>query len=90
MPVINVQFHTPGDPPIWPELDAKLDTYTLMGADAPPISAAVIVGGMKSGLPSVALRFELPDGRTAIVETSGQAICALAAAIRGRCPEVDA
>lgn len=90
MPLITVLFQEPGAPPVWGDLADRLDVYDLMGRNAPPISAAIVIGGMESGLPAVTFRIELPDGRTVLAETSGRAICALAAAIRGRCPEVDA
>lgn len=35
-----------------------------------PFTIAVLKGGMQSGRPSLALRFDLPDGRVIVQETS--------------------
>lgn len=45
-------------------------------------------GGMESGLPSVMLAFQLPDGTMAVCQTSARAFVAAARGITARWPEV--
>lgn len=72
----------------WPDLGARLiadpDAVIHLGADAPPIGVAVLPAGMASGKASIALRIELPDGRTVIAETSWALFASAARAISGR------
>jgi hypothetical protein len=68
----------------WPDLQAK--PFIHLGEGSPAIQLAVLGGGMKSGRPSVALRFELPDGRTVVAETSARLFCTAAKAIMARHP----
>jgi hypothetical protein len=49
---------------------------------------AVLDGGMKSGRPSVAIRLDLPDGRTVVAETSARLFCVAARAIMAKHPEL--
>lgn len=48
----------------WPDMNAEL----TIGAEL--VSVACIPGGMNDGSTSIAMRCELNDGRTAIVQTS--------------------
>jgi hypothetical protein len=52
------------------------------------IQVAVLDGGMKSGLPSVCIRIELPDGRTVLAQTSARLFCLAARAIMAKYPEL--
>lgn len=52
----------------WPDLRGKEVIH--LANDAEPIQLAALAGGMKSGKPSVMFRFDLPDGRTVLAETS--------------------
>jgi hypothetical protein len=72
------------DTPHWPDLDRERCIH--LGKDAPPIHVATLEGGMTSGLPSVALRVDLPDGQTVIAETSARLFCASARAIMAKYP----
>jgi hypothetical protein len=70
MPVLNVILNGDG---CWPDLPAKRREGKLVdmtGDNAPPISAALIRGGMTSGKASVILRIDLPDGLVFLTETS--------------------
>ncbi len=68
--------------------DVDRDKVIHLGNDAPPITVAVLPGGMRSGLPSVMMCLELPDGRTVMAETSARLFCSAARAILGRYPDL--
>lgn len=53
--------------PAWPDLHGR-DVIHL--ANDTRIEIAGLEGGMASGLPSVAMRLDLPDGRVVVAETS--------------------
>ena len=69
----------------WPDLRGKVGTDKVIhlsnGAD---IQLAALAGGMTSGRPSVMFRFELPDGRTVLAETSMRLFLASARAFAAR------
>lgn len=48
-----------------------------------PDGFVILEGGMESGKTSVALSFKLPDGKTAIAETSAEIFNGMAVALRG-------
>lgn len=52
-----------------------------------PFTIAALERGMTSGNPSLALRFDLPDGKVVIQETSVSAFLTAAAGIMGRFPQ---
>lgn len=54
------------------------------------LKVIALPGGMQSGLPSVSVLMELPDGRLAIGETSARMFVLAARAIAARYPEIDA
>ncbi len=54
----------------WPDLDNKEVIH--LGAGSRGMQVAVLPGGMVSGKPSVAIRIDLPDGRTVVAETSAR------------------
>lgn len=72
--------------PAWPELE-KADIIHIAN-DAPPIQVAVLEGGLQSGRPSVALRIDLPDGRTVVAETTARLFCSAAKAIMAKYPDL--
>ncbi len=83
MPVMSIKFAGRGDDTLWPDLDRTTVIHTK---DA--ISLGVLDGGMTSGSPSVALRIDLPDGRTVIAETSAKLFVGHGRLIAGRYPNL--
>lgn len=79
MPVLNIKLD--GDQ-CWPDLAAKRERGELIQTET--ISVALLPGGMSSGKASVAIRIELPDGRTVIAQTSLELFDSAARAFRGR------
>lgn len=63
----------------WPDLEGK---PLLQPARA--IEVALLPGGMASGKASVAIRIDLPDGRTVIAQTSEELFQGAARVFRGR------
>lgn len=68
----------------WPDLAEKIERGDLIHlGDGSKIEISGLEGGMSSGRPSVAIRIDLPNGQTALIETSwaifGTAAVALAA-----------
>lgn len=70
----------------WPDLDRE--NVIHLGNDAPPVRVAVLHGGMSSGQPSIALRIDLPDGRSIIAETSARLFCMAARGIMAKYPRL--
>lgn len=69
MPEIKLKLEGDG---AWPDLLEKMlqdDVYKFESLDV-----AVLDGGMESGLPSVAFRFDLPDGKIVFAQTSLRAL----------------
>ena len=54
--------------PAWPELANRAEGEVIHVTDDLQVTA--LAGGMESGATSVAIRIDLPDGRTVIAETS--------------------
>lgn len=77
MPAIAIRLDGPEDLTPIPE-GAKVHHVTE------PLEVALVLGGMKSGAPSVMLRVPLPDGSFAIVETSLALFDMAAKAFQGR------
>jgi hypothetical protein len=65
----------------WPDLENKPDDQIIA---VEHIEVALLPGGMASGAASVAIRLDLPDGRTVIAQTSQQLFDGAARAFRGR------
>jgi ribose 1,5-bisphosphokinase PhnN len=81
MPAASIAIVEQGDPPVWPDVDrAKLEHVTG------PLAFAVLAEGMSSGLPSVAIRVDLEDGRTVVAETSLALLAGVVIAARARFP----
>ena len=75
--------------PAWPDLgdiEQRMHDGRViwLGNGAHPIAIAALKGGMTSGKPSVAIRLDLPDGRTVIAETSLTLLLAAAETFRTR------
>lgn len=68
MAVLNVNARGDG---AWPDLQAKMQAGQVIWLrDETPISLTALAAGTEGGKPSVALRLDLPDGRTVVVETT--------------------
>ena len=69
----------------WPDLADVVGTDRFVHvADGSKIEISTLPGGMQSGLPSIAIRIDLPDGKVAMIETSWRLFATAAAAIAGR------
>lgn len=79
MPALTIKLD--GDQ-CWPDLAEKRDAGQLIQTET--LEVALLPGGMASGKASVAIRIELPDGRTVIAQTSQELFDAAARAFRGR------
>ena len=80
----SLDLHLDGDN-AWPDLELIRDQLIHL-ADT-TIGLAVLPAGMSSGLPSIALRFDVPVGdteRTVIFETSWALLAGAARAIGAR------
>jgi uncharacterized protein (UPF0371 family) len=78
MPMLNIKLD--GDN-CWPDLADKPEGELI---ETQTIEVALLPGGMSSGKASVAIRIDLPDGRTVIAQTSQELFDAAARAFRGR------
>jgi hypothetical protein len=65
----------------WSDL---LDKGVIHLGDGTTIGMGVLPGGMTSGRPSVAFRFDLPDGGTVVAETSWRVLAIAVQAIAAR------
>lgn len=70
----------------WPDLRDR--DFHHLGRDAKAIEVAVLAAGMVSGKPSVALRFELPNGEIVVAETSAVLFVSAARAIAAKFPSL--
>jgi len=61
MTMIKVTFEEPA----WPDLQ-KIEVIHVQDG----MQIAGLVGGMESGEPSIVIRFDLPDGKAVVGETS--------------------
>lgn len=68
MPTANILLEKDGEG-AWPDLGRKIADGNVIFYNA-ELKVAILEGGMQSGKPSVMLRFELPDGKTLLAETS--------------------
>lgn len=69
----------------WPDLADKIARGDLVHlGDGSKIEISALPGGMASGLPSVAIRIDLPNGQTALIETSWRLLATAVAGIAGR------
>lgn len=76
MPTLTVKLE--GDN-CWPDLPERAEVIPVEH-----IEVALLAGGMSSGAASVAIRIDLPDGRTVIAQTSHALFDMASRAFRGR------
>lgn len=67
----------------WPDLKDKEFITIEKG-----LEVTILDGGMSSGKPSVAIRFELPDGTPVIAQTSARLFCTAAKAFMAKYPDL--
>ena len=84
MPIITLNLNPE---PHWPDLAERPESVIHLGNGAPAIQVASLPGGMDSGRTSVALRLDLPDGRTVVAETSLRLLLTVARALASRYPD---
>jgi len=94
MPSITLLLNGDG---CWPdlgateeEIDANIASgrLTWLGNGSKPIQVALLDKGMQSGNPSVSIRFDLPDGKTVVAETSLKLFYTAARAMLARYPHL--
>jgi hypothetical protein len=87
--VIGMTVNLDGDN-AWPELREKMGTDQIIDLmdSGQTLKVAVLESGMASGAPSVALRFDLPDGRSVIAQTSAKLFVGAARMILARYPSL--
>jgi hypothetical protein len=86
--MIPMEINLDGDK-AWPDLaDKPADAVVQLDAERGAIKIAVLDGGTASGRPSVMLRFELPDGRTVLAETTARLFCTAGRMITARWPDL--
>lgn len=73
---------------VWADLGKLAEDKVIKELASNMIQVAVLPHGMPTGRPSVAFRFDLPDGRTLLVETSARLYCTTANAIMARYPDL--
>ena len=66
MPTLTIVPHGDG---AWPDLADRMNRIIYLGNDA-EIQMVGLSHGTVTGEPSVALRFDLPDGRIVVAETT--------------------
>jgi hypothetical protein len=79
---MNIKFNGDG---AFTDLEDKMDHVISIQT---PIEVVVLDKGMVSGKPSIAMRIELPDGRTVIAETSGRLFALAGKAVLARYPDL--
>jgi len=68
----------------WPELKAD----NVIHLESGHIQVATLEGGTNKGAPSIAIRLDLPDGKTVIAETHAGVFITAAKLIEARFPEM--
>jgi hypothetical protein len=74
----QIVMHLEGDG-CWPDLAERRDDVVHLTEDT-PLEVALLQAGMQSGKASVAIRFNLPEGKIVIAESS---LAVLGSAIKG-------
>lgn len=80
MPILKVIAEGDG---VWPDLVSRMDDVIHL-KDEDVIQVSALSAGMESGRPSVAFRFDLPDGQVVIAETSVRLFLVAAEILRAR------
>lgn len=88
MPVLRLNMIGDG---CWPDLQGKIGTPHVihLGNGAPAIGLAVLEHGLESGLPSITIRIDLPDGRVVLAETTARLFIQAGRAIAARFPGLE-
>lgn len=68
----------------WKDLKSKINTEDVVWMRDGVIQIAALSKGMRSGKPSLSIRFDLPDGKIVISETSMQLFLNAAELLRQR------
>jgi hypothetical protein len=79
--MIGVKINLDGDN-CWPDLQEKIEQGKLI--EVKGLEVAMLLGGMSSGKPSVAFRFDLEDGRVVFTQTSLELLESAARSMRIR------
>lgn len=82
----EIQLDLDGDG-AWKDLAGKGPGQVIQLDDATPLRMAVLEHSMASGVASVAFRFDLPDGRVVLAQTSLRALWSTVAAVASRSGE---
>lgn len=70
MPEMDIDIVREKDEPPWADLQKLREEGALIHLPDAKWRVVILAEGMSSGLPSVALRLDLPDGRAIVAETS--------------------
>lgn len=82
----HINIHLKGEG-AFADLGKELEKALLVPANS-PIHVALLDGGMASGRPSVAIRLDLPDGKSVVAQTSARLFVTAARAIMARHPDL--
>jgi len=80
--ISTLRFLSVTDPRPYPDLEPE-DVINVDQADI-----LVLDQGMSSGLPSVAIKADLPNGEVVVIQTSARLFCTHARAIMARYPSL--
>ena len=72
----------------WHDMLGEKDKIVVLEQPMPPMRVAVVERGMTSGRPSVMIRFDLPDGRYLVAETSARLFVQAAKMIHHKYPDL--
>lgn len=73
----------------WPDLRERKFEHVKGGEGGARLELAILPGGMSSGLPSVAIRVDTPNGGPiVVVETSARLFCTAARMIMAKYPKL--
>jgi hypothetical protein len=83
MIALTIVIHHKTDPSLWPEIEGRghVDAGVLA-------HVAILDEGMESGLPSVMLRLDMPDGTTIIAQQTARQIATLGRLIMAKYPNL--
>lgn len=81
MPALNIILDAEG---CWPDISRRLQDKSATWDECKSLSVARLTGGMQSGADSVAIRLDMNDGKTHVVQTSMALFLAAADAFRAR------
>lgn len=79
---LNIRFHPDPKELIFPDIGEG------QGLEAKIAEVVCIANGTSGGKPSVALKFELPDGKIGVALTSARLFCTFADMIKAKHPDL--